>query len=168
MKKMTAVILAGWMCASIMASQATEPAKAPVAAGAASMAEKVGWMTSFEAAKAEAAKRKVLILVSFSGSDWCELGLKLEKEVFSKPAFKDYAARNCVLLQVDFPRRKQVPAKLKKQNMMLVEKYDVEGFPTVLLLDAEGKELVRTGYQPGGPERYVEYLQKALQWNKRS
>ena len=119
-----------------------------------------GWLTDFEAAKKEAAKKNLPILVDFSGSDWCGWCIKLDKEVFSKKAFKDYAKDNYVLLMLDFPRKTKISAKLKKQNHELAKKYQVRGFPTVLILDKDGKVLNRGGYMPGGAEAYIKYLKK--------
>jgi thioredoxin-related protein len=121
-----------------------------------------GWLTDFEKAKAEAAARKVPIVADFSGSDWCGWCIKLNREVFSQPEFKAYAGRDAVLFEADFPRDKPQTEALKKQNRELAERYGVEGFPTVLLLDAEGKVLARTGYRPGGAAAYVEYLKTIL------
>jgi thioredoxin-related protein len=120
------------------------------------------WKTSFEEAKAEAASRKVPILADFSGSDWCGWCVRLEKEVFSKAEFKEYAEKNLVLLLVDFPRGKAQGDAEKKQNRGLAETFGIEGFPTVLLLDAEGKELGRTGYRSGGAAAYVEHLKSLI------
>ena len=125
-------------------------------------AEKTAWLTSFDDAKAEAAKRKVPILADFSGSDWCGWCIKLDREVFSKSEFKEYAGANLVLLMVDFPRSKEQSAEVKKQNSKLSDQYQIEGFPTVLLLDAQGKELARTGYQPGGAAAYVAHLKSLI------
>jgi protein disulfide-isomerase len=123
---------------------------------------KVAWLTSLETAKAEAALRKVPILVDFSGSDWCGWCIRLDKEVFSKPAFKNYAKDNLVLLLIDFPRRTAQSDEVKRTNQTLAEQFQVEGFPTVLLLNAEGKVLARTGYQAGGAEAYIQNLKSLL------
>lgn len=112
--------------------------------------EKAHWLTSFAEAKVEAAKRNVPILADFSGSDWCGWCMKLDKEVFSTPAFAKYAAGNLVLLLVDFPEEKPQTDEVKKQNSALSDQFAIKGFPTVLLLDAEGKLLARTGYLRGG------------------
>lgn len=117
-----------------------------------------GWLTDFEQAKKSAAENNRPILVDFSGSDWCGWCIKLDKEVFSKEEFKKYATDNLVLLLVDFPRRKEQSAEQKRANNALAEKYNIEGFPTVLLLDAKGNELARTGYRPGGAGEYVKHL----------
>jgi protein disulfide-isomerase len=121
-----------------------------------------GWGEDFEAAKAAAAKDTKPILVDFTGSDWCGWCIKLDKEVFSKKEFKDYAKDNLILLSLDFPHEKKQSSKLKKQNEALSKKFGVEGFPTVLLLDAEGKKIAETGYQEGGAAKYVEHLKGLL------
>ena len=121
-----------------------------------------GWPSDFEKAKKEAAERKVPILVDFSGSDWCGWCIKLDKEVFSKAEFKEYAKENFVLFMADFPRKTELPEEIAKQNKKLASQYEVKGFPTVLILDAKGKVLARTGYKAGGPEAYVKHLKELL------
>ena len=120
------------------------------------------WLTDFEAAKKAASEREVPILVDFTGSDWCGWCIRLKDEVFSKDTFIAYAKENLVLLMLDFPMRTELPEALKEQNETLRERYRIRGFPTILLLDAEGEELARTGYRRGGPEAYVEHLQELL------
>lgn len=121
------------------------------------------WMHDFEAAKAKAAKEGKPIFINFTGTDWCGWCIKLEKEVFSQKAFQDYAKEHLVLVEVDFPRKKEQSAELKAQNKKLDEEYGVEGYPTLYLLDATGKKLTEDiGYREGGPEAYVEHLKTLL------
>lgn len=124
------------------------------------IAEESAWLTDFEQAKKEAAKRDVPILVNFSGSDWCGWCIKLDKEVFSKKEFLAYAKEDLVLFVADFPSRKKLPEATAKQNKALQKKYRIQGFPTVLILDAEGKVTGRTGYRKGGPAAYVKHLKE--------
>lgn len=121
------------------------------------------WLTDFAKAKQLAAEKKLPILVNFAGSDWCAWCLKLDREVFSQQTFKDYAQMNLVLMLADFPARKKLPEETAKQNKDLATQYAVKGFPTVLLLSAEGKEIARTGYRPGGAEAYVKHLKEILE-----
>ena len=121
-----------------------------------------GWLTDFEAAKKLAGEKNLPILADFSGSDWCGWCIKLDKEVFSQKAFKDYAAGNVVLFLADFPSKKKQDDKVKKQNKKLSAEYKVKGFPTVLLLDSKGKVLAQTGYRRGGAEGYVAHLKGIL------
>ena len=121
-----------------------------------------GWLIDFEKAKEEAAERNVPILIDFSGSDWCGWCIKLDNEVFSQSEFKAYAKDNLVLFLADFPNSKPQSAEVKSQNEKLSKKYGAQYFPTVILVDAEGKELERTGYKPGGAAAYVEHLKSLL------
>jgi thioredoxin-related protein len=121
------------------------------------------WMHDFEAAKAKAVKEGKPIFINFTGTDWCGWCIKLEKEVFTKKAFQDYAKENLVLVEVDFPKKKEQTAELKAQNKKLDKEYGVEGYPTLYLLDATGKKLTEDiGYREGGPEAYVEHLKSLL------
>ena len=119
-----------------------------------------GWITDFEAAKAAAAERKAPIIANFSGSDWCGWCIKLDREVFSKESFLAYAKDNAVLLHLDFPSRKPQSDAIRSQNKALAAKYGIRGYPTIIILDAAGKELGRTGYKKGGPEGYIKHLEK--------
>ena len=131
-----------------------------VAAGAQAADE---WETDFAKASAKAKAEGKHLLVDFSGSDWCGWCVKLDKEVFSKKAFKEYAKDNLVLVLADFPRDKSKQSeKLQKQNKELAKKYQVNAFPTIFILNSEGKLVDKTGYQPGGPEAYVEYIKKVI------
>lgn len=121
-----------------------------------------GWMTDFDAAKAKAAAENKPLLVDFTGSDWCGWCIKLNKEVFSQQAFKDFAKENLILVELDFPRKKAQSAELAAQNQALAEKYAVRGFPTILILDAKGEVIKQTGYRRGGAEKYIEHLQGIL------
>ncbi|MFZ4395748.1 MAG: thioredoxin family protein [Kiritimatiellia bacterium] len=129
---------------------------------AAPPAKSAKWQDDFSLAQSQAKKEGRPILADFTGSDWCGWCIKLDKEVFSQKAFQDYAASNLVLFVADYPRRKKLSAKTQKQNEGLQGKYQIQGFPTVLLLDAEGKVLEQTGYQPGGADAYVTSLKGLL------
>ncbi|GAA5127890.1 thioredoxin family protein [Luteolibacter yonseiensis] len=137
-------------------ASAAKPA-APEAAAAADT-DVFKWETDYEVAKKRAKDEKKDILVDFTGSDWCGWCIKLKKEVFDKPEFQEYAKKHLVMLELDFPRKKQLPAKEKEQNEKLSQEFQIEGFPTILLLKASGREIARTGYQEGGPEKYIEHL----------
>jgi thioredoxin-related protein len=123
-------------------------------------AAKPGWLTSFEQAQKEAQSKNRLLLMDFTGSDWCGWCIMLDKEVFSKPEFKEYASKNLVLLELDFPRRKQMPAETTAQNERLLMKYRIQGFPTVVVFDSSGKPLGALGYQAGGPQAFIAELEK--------
>ena len=130
-------------------------------AGAAS-----GWEDNFDKAAEKAKQEGKYLLVDFSGSDWCGWCIKLDEEVFSKKAFKDYAKDNLVLSIVDFPRRKELGAKDKARNEALAKKHGVRGFPTVLVMSPDGEVIGKTGYKPGGPEAYVSHIREFIDAHK--
>jgi thiol-disulfide isomerase/thioredoxin len=99
------------------------------------------------------------LLINFTGSDWCGWCIKLHKEVFAEEAFKTGVKDKFVLVELDFPRDKsKLSAETLKQNKELGAKYEVEGYPTILLCDAEGRPFAATGYEKGGAEAYVKHL----------
>jgi protein disulfide-isomerase len=113
------------------------------------------WNVGWKATAAQAAKADKPILADFTGSDWCGWCIKLKKEVFDTPEFAAWSTEKVLLLEVDFPRAKAQTAEQQKENQVLAEKYSIEGFPTILVLDAAGKELGRLGYQEGGPKAWI-------------
>ncbi|NML56229.1 thioredoxin family protein [Chryseobacterium cheonjiense] len=98
-----------------------------------------------ETAKKTAAENKELILLNFSGSDWCIPCIKLHKNIIETEDFKKLEAENVILyINADFPRNKknQLSAELKKENAALADQYNPKGlFPYTILLNAEGKIL---------------------------
>jgi protein disulfide-isomerase len=75
--------------------------------------------------------------------------------VFSTAEFKDWAKKNVILVEVDFPRRTEQPDDLKKQNMELKNRFAIRGYPTILFLDANEKVMGKSGYRPGGPDPWI-------------
>lgn len=114
-------------------------------------AAELTWLTDLDQAKARAAAEKKYVLLNFTGSDWCPFCVKLQKEVFSKPEFAEYAQKHLVLVEIDFPRKKEQPPELKKANKKLQDQHKVTGFPTLVLLDSQGKQVgKKVGYGGGG------------------
>ena len=119
------------------------------------------WLNDYKKAQEEAKANKKLLLLNFTGSDWCGWCIKIDKEIWSQPQFKDYARDNLVLVELDFPRRKDQPVEVKKQNLQLAQQYEVLGFPTIVVLNGSGQKLWQfDGYFPGGPEAFIAQLQK--------
>ncbi len=121
------------------------------------------WTTDYEAALKQAADEKKNLLIDFTGSDWCGWCIKLVKEVFSHDEFKAGVKDTFVLVEIDYPRdkSKQTPLVIA-QNETLKTKYAIQGYPTILLTDEKGKPFASTGYQAGGPAKYVEHLNELI------
>jgi thioredoxin-related protein len=113
---------------------------------------------SLEKAKAE----NKMVLLDFTGSGWCASCIKLEKEVFLKPAFKEYARKTLVLVKVDFPPSME---QAKKDNVELAEMLGVPkggliAFPTLVVMDPDGKKLGDFFYDGGGPAAFIAEVEK--------
>ena len=101
------------------------------------------------------------IFAFFTGSDWCGWCHKLQHDVFSKPSFIAWAHESVVLLELDFPRRKQLPPELVQQNNELQQVFRVGSYPTIWMFfldrDDAAKKMNITalgslGYPPGAEE----------------
>ena len=103
-----------------------------------------GWLTNIEKAQELAKTEKKLVLLEFTGSDWCPPCKALKKNVFDTDKFKAYAKKNLVLVELDFPRDKsKITKEQSAYNGAQAKKFAVRGYPTVILLDADGKELTK-------------------------
>jgi thioredoxin-related protein len=119
----------------------------------------INWTGDFNEAQKEAQKTHKLIMINFSGSDWCGPCIRTRKEILETKTFEDYAAGHLVLLRADFPRQKknQLPKDQVKRNEALADKYNPDGeFPLTLLVDENGKVIKKwDGFPNVKPETFV-------------
>lgn len=99
------------------------------------------WKTNYEEALKESDRSGKPVLAEFTGSDWCYYCKRLRLEVLESPDFAAWAAKNFILLEIDQPQHKQIDTALLAQNQMLSTKYQVDGYPTLLVLDSQGRPL---------------------------
>ncbi|HEY8782415.1 MAG TPA: thioredoxin family protein [Mucilaginibacter sp.] len=122
----------------------------------------VTWLGDFNEASSEAAKTHKLILINFSGSDWCGPCIRERTEILENATFENYAADHLVLVRADFPRQKknQLSKEQTQRNEALADKYNPEGkFPYTLLVDEHGKVLKDwDGFPNVSPETFVEQI----------
>lgn len=111
------------------------------------------------AAIGKANAEKKIVLLDFTGSDWCEPCMQLRSEVFAQPDFQSYAESNLVFLVVDFPMKYRLPADANATNEWLAEKFGVDGFPTLIALDGRGTKVwERVGFTEGNPKEWIAIL----------
>jgi thioredoxin-related protein len=118
-----------------------------------------GWLTDFNEAQKTATQKHQLIVLNFSGSDWCGPCIRLRKEIFNSEAFSNFADSNLVLISADFPRssKNKLSDEQEKKNDALADKYNADGkFPYTLLLSADGK-IIKTwdGFPNVSPDEFV-------------
>ena len=142
MKKLAVCLLAGWAAWQVSAADDN-------------------WLTDLSKAQAKAKDEKKMVLVDFNGSDWCPPCKALRKDVLNSPEFVEYAKKNLVLVDVDFPRQKQISADQKAANEKLAKKYKVDGFPTIILLSSDGKQLEKkVGYGGETTKEFIAGIEK--------
>jgi thioredoxin-related protein len=136
------------LCLSVVSLSAAEPV----------------WLTDLDEGIKVAKAEKKAILVDFTGSDWCGWCIRLKKEVFDQ---KEFAAvsKDFVLVELDYPQKKKQPVEEKAKNKAWADKFAIEGFPTIMLLDSNGEPFAQTGYQAGGSEKYLAHLAELLKAN---
>jgi thiol:disulfide interchange protein len=127
-------------------------------------AEDAVWLTDMPKALQQAQAEHKIVLADFTGSDWCVWCKKLDKDTFSQPEFADYAKKNLVLLQLDYPDKKPQSDELKAANAALSSKYNIQGYPTLIALKPDATIVWRNdGYLEGGPKAIIGALDAAKQ-----
>jgi len=117
------------------------------------------WLTDVSQAIEQSKVSAKPIFAFFTGKEWCSWCKKLEQQVLSKDVFINYAKENLVLLELDFPRgRRNLPQK----QIELARKFNIKGYPTVILMDSSTKKIAKTGYEAMSPEQYVDHVKVLL------
>jgi protein disulfide-isomerase len=127
----------------------------------AAAARAADWTEDYASALAKAKKEHKIVLLNFTGSDWCPWCKRTDAEVFETKKFGDYADKHLVLVTVDFPRSHPQAKATAEQNAALQERFGIEGFPTLVALTPEGKVVFKQeGYREGGPEAFLAQFPK--------
>lgn len=126
---------------------------------------RINWFTNYdEAVRVSRSAAKPMVLL-FTGSDWCSWCKKLDQEVLRTPEFADGVGDKFIFVLLDFPLNTTAPANLTAQNKKLQKEFDIQGFPTLIILDHQQKKIGSSGYRPGGGKPYAQYLLKMVDDN---
>jgi thioredoxin-related protein len=139
-------LLALLSCQLFAADKAPEAIMGPRRPGVINPQTPAYWVDDFEYAKALAQKKQKKMVLLFTGSDWCVWCKRLNKDFLQQDRFKELAKTKFIAVYLDFPAKKSMPEKLKEQNDQLREKYEILGYPAVLVLSPEGEVLDNFGY----------------------
>jgi protein disulfide-isomerase len=122
----------------------------------------VHWETNYKSALQQAKQQNKPLLLLFTGTDWCKYCIMLENEVFSTQAFADKMKDKFIFVKLDFPSKFKLPPDLAQQNNSLKAKYQISGFPKVVIINSDEVKLGTAGYQAGGPANYNQILLKII------
>ena len=122
-----------------------------------------GFTDDLDAALKSAGDRGHSVVAVFTGSDWGKGCRRLEESVLSKDEFLAEATNGFELVYIDSPRdRKNLSETAMRNNPMLVRRYGVCAFPTVLVLNAQGEVLGKTKSFSDGPAEFVGKLKEIV------
>lgn len=105
------------------------------------------WQTDLPVVCRQAEKENKLVLIDFTGSDWCSACVRLRRTVLDAPSFREFADSRFVLLEVDLPLKKSLNPELQRRNEEIANHYGVAGFPTLMVINPQGQ--VMGGFQSG-------------------
>ena len=152
------LIAVRWLAAPVNAKTAADQTASSVSAQS---AQNSNWLVDLKKAQDEAKASHKLLLLNFTGSDWCGYCVQLDRLILRQQQFKDYASKNLVLVEIDYPRRKPQSAETRKQNQALADQFQIEGFPTLVLMSSDGKTLWRyDGMYTGGIAAFLAELDR--------
>lgn len=110
-----------------------------------------------ESALIEASENNEVVLLYFSGSDWCIPCMRLNEKVLSTPEFYDFMEGSIILFQIDFPRTDEASDEYIEHKRSLAAKYNSEGsFPKLVLIDSNGDVLWEEAGFKNKEESYYE------------
>lgn len=120
-------------------------------------AQDAKWYTDVHEATEKAMKENKPLMMFFTGSDWCGWCIRLQKEVFKKEEFNKWANENVILLELDFPRKKEQDQKTKEINSYFAQNFGIQGYPTCVFVTVTKNDkgqmnlnkLGQQGYAPG-------------------
>ena len=149
--KTNAILLAAALCAAAPAFAEPVPAEG---------AEAGAFLQDVDAARALAKEKGLPLLLDFTGSDWCGYCQWMDREVFSKDEWKAWAATGIVAAMIDFPAD---AASASERSVELYRRYEVQGFPTYVLLSPDGEEVGRLGWsRDASPEKFIGEIRAAI------
>ena len=125
-------------------------------------AQELSWETDMTKAVERAEKEHKVIMLFFTGSDWCGWCVRLQNEVFKQVDFKSWAQEKVVLVELDFPRNTPQSESIKNQNVTLSQMFEIKGYPTVWFVKPSKsgekinlEKIGSTGYVAGGPGAWL-------------
>lgn len=122
----------------------------------------VNWQTNYEKALEQAKSSSKNVILFFTGSDWCGWCTRLEEEVLNTSEFAQLAGQQFIFVKLDFPLNTPIDPTVAAQNKELRKRFDVRSFPTIFVLDENGKQIGSTGYRQGGAKEYYNHLMKMV------
>lgn len=125
--------------------------------------EGIHWISDYKEALDLSRKTDKPILLLFTGTGWCSYCHKLEREILETSQFANAVGGRYIFVKMDFsPMGQARDPSFSKQHEDLGQRYQIQGFPTVVVLDRNEQVLLRTGYRQLKADQYASYLQQEI------
>lgn len=98
--------------------------------------ENVKWYSDVASAQKELKGAKKSIVLFFTAPGWCGPCRMLEAGPVASPEFAELIKKSAVAVKMDFSNRNNI----SNQARAALQQYRIQGFPSMLVLDARGKE----------------------------
>lgn len=124
----------------------------------------LGFSQNLEETLATAQTENKVVLLYFSGSDWCIPCMRFAENILASEDFKAFADSKIITYQVDFPRKDESSDEVQAYKRSIAEKYNSSGgFPRLIILDTDGSVLWdETGYKNKDAAYYINEFQSVL------
>ena len=96
----------------------------------------VKWFSDVQSAQKSLKGEKKAVLLFFTAPGWCGPCRMLEAGPVASGEFAKLVNSSAVAVKMDYSNRNDISPQARKA----LELYKVEGFPSILVLDAKGKE----------------------------
>lgn len=123
------------------------------------------WGTDLPQGLATAAAEGRPVLVEFTGSDWCPPCMIVRSKYLPTKEFKDFVEKNkLVLVELDYPQgANKVSPEVRRERDKIATAYQINAFPTMLVLDAQGRPYAKVEGAATSAQAYVARLQAAME-----
>lgn len=86
----------------------------------------------------------------------------MDREILNTAEFQKELGDKFIFYMADFPRKIELDAATKAKNAELEKTFGVQGYPTVVIADADLKPIVSLNYRSGGPASFISDVKKAI------
>jgi thiol:disulfide interchange protein len=125
------------------------------------VSNQINWLRSYSEAVALSQSTSKPIAILFTGTGWCPACMKLERTVLTHPEFAQAVGQKFVFLKAEFPDYSE-PAVMASPYKPLLDRYGVNAFPTIVVINANGQQLYTVNYREGGAQAYAQELLQKL------
>lgn len=124
---------------------------------------KINWQPSYQAAVSASRSLSKPILILFTGTSWCPACLTLERNVLTKPEFAQAIGNQLIFLKAEFSNHTAEYIETSPFKFLL-DRYKVDTFPTMIIINPEGHVLFSVAYQGGKAGVYINDILNQLKY----